>query len=717
MIALGLGVALMVGILLWAAITSAERGEAAVETVELRFGADVTVAMVEAALASIAGLPGGRVVLLDVVADVDGIRHFLHATHASIEALRGQWRGVLPSLRLEPVETPVEPAWSEEASVRLSSEYGVLRTDATTEAAAALLGSFGPVQRGELVRLRWELVSVWGSTAASDEDTSAWRAKVSGPVLSGCGRISTVAAQPARAWQLVSQVGSVLRTRRSRHGRLVVSSIPRKISIVRRLREWWTPRPKRDWFSAAELAAVIGWPVGTPRVPGLVLGTSPSLMASRRIPSEGRVLAVSTWPGSERRLAQPVTGALSHTLIAGPTGVGKSALIANLATQDMQAGRGVLVLDAKGDLVEDVLARVPAARTDDVIVLDPGAERAVPGLRLFERGGDRELIADVVVGVLADLFADAWGPWSARWARVGMVTLAHDPDATLADLPLVFSDDAFRRRLVARVEDPLLRSAWAGFEAMSSQERAHQTSALLGKVEEIIGRRAVRAVLAQQKPAIDMREVLASGKVVLVSLSPAEVGSPAARLLGALIVFKLFGAVQGRAALPASSRRPFFAYVDEPALLGRLPVPLDRLLELARGLGCGLVLAAQSLTQLAPHVRSAVQTNAASVVAFRQSGDDARLLARELEGVTAEELQRLEQFEVVTRIGLGPGDVAPPATGRTLALPEATSDPEEVRRTSAERFGALPADVDAALAERHKLASARVPVGRIRRSS
>lgn len=717
MIGLGLAVALMVGIVLWAAITSAERGDQAVETVELRFGADVTVAMIEAALASIAGLPVGRLVLLDVVADAEGIRHLLHTDRATIEALRGQWRGVLPSLRLEAVQTPAEPVWSEQASVRLSEEYGVLRTDATSEAAAALLGSLAPLRRGETVRLRWELAPVWGSTAASEESTSAWRAKVSGPVLAGCGRISVAAARPERAWQLVSQVGSVLRARRGGHGRLIASRVPRRLGVVRRVCEWWTRPPKHDWFSAAELAAVVGWPVGTPRVPGLSLGTSPQLMASRRIPSEGRVLAVSTWPGSDCRLAQPVRGALSHTLIAGPTGVGKSALIANLAVQDMRAGRGLLVLDAKGDLVEDLLARVPADRTDDVIVLDPGRVGAVPGLRLFERGGEPELIADAVVGVLSDLHADAWGPLSARWSRVGMVTLAHDHESSLADFPLLFTDDAFRRRLVARVEDPLLRGAWAGFEAMSQQERLHQTSAPVSKVEEIIGRRAVRAVLAQQKPAIDMREVLATGRIVLVSLSPAQVGSPAARLLGALIVFKLFGAVQARAGLPASKRRPFLAYIDEPALLGRLPVPLDRLLELARGLGCGLVLAAQSLTQLSPHVRSAVLTNAASVIAFRQSADDARLLARELEGVTAEELQRLEQFEAVVRIGLGPGDIAPPATGRTLPLPQATSDPEAIRRTSAERFGVMPADVDAALAERHKQAAAGVPVGRIRRSS
>jgi DNA helicase HerA-like ATPase len=462
---------------------------------------------------------------------------------------------------------------------------------------------------------------------------------------------------------------------------------------------------------------MLAWPIGAPRVPGLALGTAPLLLPSNRIPREGRLLARSTWPGMDRALAQPVVGALSHTLVAGPTGTGKSGLAANLVVQDLEARRGVLVIDGKGDLVEDILARVPARRLGDVIVLDPGRGGSLPGLRVFARGGDPELTADLLIGIFASLYTDAFGPLSARWMRVGFVTLAHDPSAMLADFPFLFSDAGFRRRLVARLDDPLLRGAWAAFEAMSPQERAHQTAAPLNKVEEIIGRRAVRAVLAQADPSIDMRTVLSAGKVVLVSLSPGQIGAPAARLLGALLVFKFFEAVQARSSVPAARRRPFFAYVDEPVLLADLPLPLDRLFELGRGLGAGLVLATQSLMQLPTGVRAAALTNAASLIAFRQGADDARLLARELGGVTAEELQNLGQFEVVARIGLGPGDVAPSATGCTLPLTPATSDPEAVRQASAARYGVEPAAVDAALAERHQTNKPTVPVGQIRRSS
>jgi hypothetical protein len=210
-------------------------------------------------------------------------------------------------------------------------------------------------------------------------------------------------------------------------------------------------------------------------------------------------------------------------------------------------------------------------------------------------------------------------------------------------------------------------------------------------------------VLAQSAPKWDMREVLSQGRVVIVSLSPGVIGSPASRLLAALVIHELFQAVQARARVPAAERHPFYVYVDEPKVFTDIPLPLDSLFELARGLGVGLTLGVQSVAQLPVDLARAALTNAATLIAFRQNADDAKLLARELPGVSAEELQALGRFEIAARIGLGPGDVSPPVTGRTLPPSEATSDPETIRRESAGRYGRRPEDVDAALLEEHGL--------------
>ena len=702
--------------------------------VELRFGSDLTPASVEALLAAIAGLPASASVVFETLATEEGIRHLLHADQATLDTVSAQVRGLAPSTRVEPARPFPIVRWRMGVRLSWSSHRPLLRTDGAAEATAGLLASLSPLARDEALLLRVALRSgrpvplpapqrdgdgsgLFGTPAPETHVLSGLRAKNSGPLLRGRVLLAVSCGHPGRGAHLLGRVTTVFRSRRGSHGALRVRRLSERglaDAMQRSLR-------RGDLLTPAELVGLVGWPIGAPSLAGLELGASPLLAPDRRIPDTGRLLGVSTWPAATGRpLAQSVVGATSHTLIAGPTGSGKSSLLANLILADIKEGRGCLVVDGKGDLVDDVLGSVPPERVDDVIVLDPGSSGSVPGLRVFGHGSDPELAADLVLGVLRDLFRDSWGVRSDQWLRAGLVTLAHDPTATLGDLPYVFTDDAYRQRLVARIDDPLLRATWAAFEAMRAAERSNQLGAPLNKLSELLGRRVLRTVLSQTKPALDMREAMQRNRIVLVSLSPSRLGTPAARLLGALVVYQLFSAVQTRAAQRPASRKPFLAYIDEPRVLGDIPVPLDGMFELARGMGVGLTLGAQSLTALAPSVRSAALTNAATLVAFRQTADDAELLARHLPGISAEGLQQLGQFEMLARIGLGPGEIAATASGRTLPPPRVTINPLAIRLASAERYGEDPKAVDRALAERHGQVAQpggdqTAPVGRRRR--
>ncbi len=724
MTAVLLGVLLALGTALGGLLVNQRRRVSVLEVVELRFGGDVTENAVWGVLGGISGLPTRTEVVLEVVGDADGIRHYLRAERPTIEALRSHLRGLLPGVRLEPVELDEPGAWRAAARVRWGGRHPLLRSDRNEETAAALLGALSDLRAGETVMVRWSLrpergpyryerqsrsqartdgllARLWPDQPIDSAHVPALRSKYSGPVLAARAVVAVAARSDGQATNLLTRVVAVFRARTGLRGQPVIRySQPSRVQrVVERV-----PLRGGSRFSPAELLGLIGWPIDAPRVPGLVLGVGPQLLPSTRIPrTGGRLWAYSTWPGMEKRaLAQPIIGGLSHSLIASPSGGGKSALLASLVAQDLIAGRGCLVLDGKGDLAEEILRLVPERRRDGVIVLDPSRDGPVPGLRVFS-GGDPELSGDLVLGMFRSIFADSWGVRSDKWLRAGLVTLAHDRQATLSDLPFLFSSDVFRRRQTSRLQDPLLKATWRQFEAMSPEGRAQQLGSPLNKVNELVGRRVVRSVLAQTEPKWDMREVLRSGRVVVVSLSPGMIGSPASRLLAALVINELFQSVQARSLIPAEERRPFYVYVDEPRVFTDIPVPLDSLFELARGLGVGMTLAAQSLTQLPTELAQAALTNAATLVAFRQNADDAKLLARELPGVTAEELQALGRFEVAARIGLGPGDVSPTVTGRTLAPSEPISDPDQVRRESAARYGRDPRDIDAALLERHGL--------------
>lgn len=701
-------------------------------TLELRFPSDVDSSAVEAALAALSGLPSDAVVFFDTVATPGGITHLVRTDAATADSFTRTLSVLLPGVRVEPSQSLPPTDWTMGARIGWNRRHLLLRTDEPAATAAALLAAVTPLHSTEtvLVRVgvrpayaqtlpsgRAGVATPWWWTSSSDIAESALsgiRAKYAGPVLRTRLQVGVVAGHPGRAAHLLGRVVSVARARRGAHGAVAV----RRLSGSAFERTLTHRQRGSDLLSPAELVGLLGWPVGAPRLPGLELGTAPLLMPDRRIPADGRVVSISNWPGaSERALAQPVEGALSHTLIAGPTGSGKSALLARLILADVEAGRGVLVADGKGDLVADLLERIPEHRVNDVIVLDPAGRGPVPGLRVFGTGGDPELAADLVLGVLRDIFRDHWGVRSDQWFRTGLVTLAHDPTSTLGDFPYLFTDHSYRHATVAKLTDPLLLASWAAFHAMSPGEQANQLGAPLTKLNELLGRRALRSVLAQPKPALDLADAIRRRRIVLVSLAPGRIGTPAARLLGALIVHGLFTAVQARVATPPDRRTPFLAYLDEPKVLGDIPVPLDGMFELARGMGVGLTISAQSLSQLTPTVRQAGLTNAASVIAFRQTSDDADLLARQLPGVTADALQHLGAYEVIARLGLGTGQIAAPATGTTIPLAPPTIDAETVRKNSALRYGVDATEVDRQLAERHQPSSGGSdgPVGKRRR--
>jgi hypothetical protein len=709
-------VALVAGALTTVGVWWSARRTETLVAVGLRFPREVRPEQVEALLGSLSGLSRHSRVVLETFASELGIRHALRADQATLDIVSGQLRVLLPGIRIEPGFAHPPVAWRSRSRLVWSVRQPLLRTDRTAEAAAGLLASLTPLARNEALLIQIELRPgrplALPSETANGESLRSVRTKQAGPLLESRFSVAVACCHPGRATHLLARVSASYRARRGSRGLLRVR---RSLSGPGRLLT-----ARGQLFSPGELAALIGWPIGAPMLPGLEQGTAPMLLPDRRIPSQGVLLGLSTWPGLEQhRLAQPIAGATSHSLIAGPTGSGKSALLLNLVLQHLHAGRGCLVIDGKGDLAHDLLARIPADRVDAVVVLDPASGGPVPGLRVFGAGRDPELTADLVLGVLKELFSDSWGVRSEQWLRAGLVTLAHDPTATLGDLPYLFSDDGYRRQLVGRLQDPLLLATWASFEAMKPGERANQLGAPLNKLHQLLGRRVLRTVLSQPQPTLDLTRIIRQGHIVIVSLAPGRIGGPAARLLGALVVYQLLVAVQARASVPVDRRHPFFALIDEPRILADLPVPLDTLYETARGLGVGLTIAAQSVTVLPAPVRQSVLTNAATLIAFRQNHGDAELLAPQLPGVAVEALEHLGPFEMLARIGLSPGEVSAPVSGRTLPPPTPSIDPGAVRRRAAERYGADPAAVDKALKQRHSQTAehaVQAPVGRRRRT-
>jgi hypothetical protein len=250
------------------------------------------------------------------------------------------------------------------------------------------------------------------------------------------------------------------------------------------------------------------------------------------------------------------------------------------------------------------------------------------------------------------------------------------------------------------------------YEAWSDAERAQAIGPVMNKLRAFLLRRRLRNVLGQANARLNLDQALADRRIILVPLNKGLLGEEAAALLGAMVVARVWQAVQGRTALAPDQRPTTFAYIDEFQNYLRLPTSIADVLAEARKLRFGLTLAHQHLGQLPTDMQKAVLANARSRVIFQVSAGDAGVLARELAPhLTAADLQGLGAYEVAATLSAG-ARIAPPVTARTVLPPEPTGLGDKARQRSRERFGRDRAEVETAIRARHDARPANTAAGR-----
>lgn len=671
-------------------------------------------------------------VTFETESDPNRIQHRVVVSPNNADAVTSQLRAI-PRLRLLEHDAARDSQITHGVELRLTNERASLRVDEPGFIAGALLASLRPLDRGE--RVLMQIVASptsrrlprrpQGLTSKhkrrpemTPEQYRALRDKLSGALFSATIRIGVRAATGQRRRHLLARSTGILSVVSSPHARLRRRVLP-ATTVARRMR-----RARGSVLSAPsllnerELAALLAWPQGEVTVAGVDQGSSPQLPPDPQIPSANcRVLGHSTFPGSERALGITDEASLSHVLVTGPTGTGKSTLLLNLITQDMQRGAGVAVFDPKGDLVRDALARVPAFRVDDVIVIDPSDSHVV-GFN-FLSGSDNapEFVADAMVAILKRLYASSWGPRTEDIIRATFLTLAREPGMTLAEAPLLLTDAAFRRRLVGRIDDPVgLEAFWGWYEALSDGERAHAIAPTLNKIRALVLRTSLRHIVGQATSGFDMETVIAERRILLVSLAKGTLGEDASALLGSLLLARLWQAVQSRISVASTARAPFFAFLDEFQNYLQLPLSVGDALAEARSYGLGLTLAHQNLGQLGYELRQVVLANARTKVMFQPTADDAATFARELAPlVTPEDLRNLGPREVVISPLVGARVVAPTTAVTNPPAPASGNGPEALA-ASRKRYARPRSDVEAEIRARHGDRAGHGPIARIRRA-
>lgn len=406
---------------------------------------------------------------------------------------------------------------------------------------------------------------------------------------------------------------------------------------------------KGDLYTVAELAAIAHLPTDEV-VPGVLRAGARSVSPVPAVPSTGKVFG-DAQSGVKRATAVAADDGRYHFHVLGSTGSGKSTLLTNLVLQDVAARRGAVVIDPKGDLIVDILDRLPQDAAGRVVLIDPQetGQQATMNI-LGSKDDDADLVVDNLIGIFSRIFGAYWGPRTDDVLRSACLTLMKRPPATLADVPRILSDAKFRAPFKERIGIASeLKGFWDWYEAMSDAQQAQVIGPVMNKLRAFLLRPFVTDIVGATESSFSMENVL-DGGLMLVRIPKGIVGDETARLMGSFVVAKVWQAATARSNSGQHARLNACLYVDECQNFLNLPRSFDEMLAESRGYGLSLVLAHQHLGQLSRELRDAISSNARNKVFFSMSPEDAHTLERHFKPeLTAHDLSHLGAYQLALR--------------------------------------------------------------------
>jgi len=303
----------------------------------------------------------------------------------------------------------------------------------------------------------------------------------------------------------------------------------------------------------------------------------------------------------------------------------------------------------------------------------------------FEAGADVGQTAANVMGVMRKAMGAGWDQavqMQEILENALLAILQGQPNATMVHLFKLLTNPDYRYDLTYDLVDPIARQYWESLEQKKDKELDQMFSVPRRRINAFLRNPVVRRIIAQPRSTVDFRQAIDNGKIILVQLD-GRMGGENRTFVGAMMMYKLFGAVMSRMDLPEEARRQVGIYVDEfQTFVGQSGQEFADILEQARKMGASLTLAHQHLGQLAGgggDLTSSVANNTGTKIVFRAESADAPKFLKWLPGLSAvEDLTTLANFRCYVRPMVN-GSPQPVCTLYTYADPPLPDPAEELR--------------------------------------
>ncbi len=320
----------------------------------------------------------------------------------------------------------------------------------------------------------------------------------------------------------------------------------------------------------------------------------------------------------------PQASRIQGLSVIGVSGTGKSTLVSNLLVQDIEQGRGGCLIDPHGDVTKSVLSRISPGRIEDVIYLDSTDAEYPFGLNLLEcKDITDELEVQYTLEQVRHIFEKVYGissdtPRMYDYLTNYLYTLIVNPGCTLLDIRPLLTNEVYREKLLENVSNNAVLNFWNRYNNLKEQAQHDENNAILNRLNDF-EHAPLRNIIGQSRSTINLQEIMAQGKILLVKLDAHRKSATA--LIGSILVAKMLNAGYARA---EGKRRPFPLYIDEcPNIVTK---DFATLITEARKFGIAVTVAYRSHGQL-DAINKEATLSMANLVVFRVLRQDAEELA------------------------------------------------------------------------------------------
>ncbi|MGB7547459.1 MAG: type IV secretory system conjugative DNA transfer family protein [Terracidiphilus sp.] len=290
------------------------------------------------------------------------------------------------------------------------------------------------------------------------------REKVAQPLYAVALRVAAQADTKTRAWEIVRSMGGALTQFANPTSNELIPLSNDRYEDQDHAADVCARTTHRSGMilNADELVSLAHLPSASVRVPQLKRDDARTKAAPQIVHGHSFILGENSHAGKTTPITLSAEQRSQHCYVIGASGTGKSTLLLNLILQDIERGEGIAVLDPHGDLIDEILGRIPERRHNDVVLLDPSDEAYPVGFNVLKAHSEVEknLLGSDLVAVFQRL-STSWGDqMTSVLGNAVLAFLESTEGGSLVDLRRFLVDVGFRAKFLKTVRDPEIVYYW-----------------------------------------------------------------------------------------------------------------------------------------------------------------------------------------------------------------------------------------------------------------